>query len=489
MLAALDHSSENVDIEGGLVDLKKSLASALLCLAIIGAGARPGSAQQVQPLEPEWLRQMYAEGWQKVQEGVLQRDTGGGEFERFSYGAEGLQWLVQRYEQQVADLRSRYDASPSEDLAELIEHLEGEILRREGTLDSEPSADAVSGEELEMCEPSYGGTTFAGPQVGSPGVTARATAYFHDGCGYVGDTFTTAYAQATSATGETILRHSDPKNGGTWLESYSSASANGSTGCESKAEASVTVYYPDLSVTYLTPEKLNFSCQPAETTSTYTLDSTSWAQTGNGNLGSLTLNSTSDATLIGSNYSPIATSGLPQAGISFAKSTVSKLEGQPVDTVSAFANAPVIKVEFTGRLRETPAATTVLIGLGHWISGTGSYGLRIATDQLQRLVVSSLSGTSTFTVHQAGVTLVLNETTNDSYRWVWTENSPGSSTGTAQWWRKISGTWQTWGTSKTDMRRPVGHASTRFRLHAHENGGGQAVGFDFLETSLTFGAR
>src|SRR5215213_1180634 len=436
---------------------------------MISAGARAGSAQQVQPLEPEWLRQMYAEGWQKVQEGVLQRDTGGGEFETFSYGAEGMQWVAQRYEQQVTGLKSQYDASPSEGLAELIDHLEGEILRLGGIIDSEPSAESFNGEVLEECAPSFGYDAFAGPQSGSPGVTASASAYFHDGCGYVGDTFTTAYAHAIDATGETTLTRSDPKNGGAWLDSYSSASVNGTTDCESKAQASVTVYYPDLAVTYLTPEKLNSSCQPIENTSTYTLDSTAWGQTGTGYIGPLTLNDASGAILIGSNYNPIAISGLPQAGISFAKSTVSKLESQPVDTVSAFANAPVIKVELTGRLRETPAATTVLIGLGHWISGIGSYGLRIATDQLQRLVVSSLTGTNTFTVHQAGVTLVLNETTNDSYRWVWTENAPGSSTGTAQWWRKISGVWQPWGASKTDMRRPVGHANTRFRLHAHEN--------------------
>jgi hypothetical protein len=264
-------------------------------------------------------------------------------------------------------------------------------------------------------------------------------------------------------------------------------SANGSTGCESNAQASVTV--STLNINYLTPYKQNFNCNPVDSVSTYTLESTAWEQTGNGNIGPLTLNNASGATLIGSNYASMATSGLPQAGIAFAKSTVSKLESQPVDTVSAFANAPVIKVEFTGRLRELPAATTVVIGMGHWISGIGSYGLRIATDQLQRLIVSSCNGTSSFAVHNGAVTLGLNETTNDSYRWVWTENGPGSSTGTAQWWRKVSGIWQTWGTSKTDMPRPVGHASTRFRLHAHENGGPQAVGFDFLEASITFGAR
>ncbi|HKI03111.1 MAG TPA: hypothetical protein VKK31_14135 [Thermoanaerobaculia bacterium] len=471
------------------MDWKKSLVSTLLCLAIINAGARAGSAQQLQPLEPEWLTQMYAEGWQKVQEGVLQRDTGGGEFETFSYGAEGLQWVVQRYGQQVAYLKSRYDASPSKDLAELIDQLEGQILRLEGDSDSAPPVESFNGEVLEACTTSYGGDASAGPQTGTQGVTASASAYFHNDCGYLGDTFTTAYAHAVAATGETTSTHSDPKNGGAWLDSYSSVSANGSTGCDSWAQGSVTVSYPELTINFLTPEKSNSSCNPIDSISTYTLDFPSWVQTGTGNIGPLTLNNASGATLIGSNYVPTATSGLPQAGISFAKSTASKLESQPADTVSSFANAPVIKVEFTGRLREVPAATTVLIGMGHWISGIGSYGLRIATDQLQRLIVSSLNGTTSFTVHNGSVTLGLNETTNDSYRWVWTENSPRSSTGTAQWWRKISGVWQPWGTSKTDMQRPVGHANTRFRLHAHENGGPQAVGFDFLETSITFGAR
>jgi hypothetical protein len=468
------------------VDVKKSLMSALLCLAIISAGARAGSTQQVQPLEPEWVRQMYAEGWQKLQEGVLQRSTESGGLETFSYGAEGLQWAAQSYDQQVAHLKDLYGASPAEDLAELIRQLEGRILRLKETVDSAPSAESFSGEALEGCTISYGGDAFAGPQTGAQGVTASASAFFHNDCGHLGDTFTTAYAHAIATTGETTVTHNDPKNGGAWIDSYSSASANGSTGCESSADGSVMV--SALSIDYRV-SKQNYSCTPVESTSTYTLDSTSWSQTGTGNIGPLTLNNASGATLIGSDYRAITTSGLPQAGIAFAKSTVSKLESQPVDTVAAFANAPVIKVEFTGRLRELPAATTVVIGMGHWISGVGSYGLRIATDQLQRLIVSSCNGTSSFAVHNGSVTLGLNETTNDSYRWVWTENSPGSSTGTAQWWRKVSGVWQTWGTSKPDMPRPVGHANTRFRLHAHENGGPQAVGFDFLETSITFGAR
>lgn len=467
------------------MDLKKMCASVLLCLAMGSVGARAGSAQQVQPLEPEWLRQMYEEGWQKVQEGVLQRKTIEGELETFGYGAEGLQWVAQQVQQRVASLQGQLDASPSADLAELIGQLEGQILRLEENIDSAPSAESFDGEVLAACTPLIGGTAFAGSQTETRGVTANANVYFHSDCGELADTFTTAYAHAGTAAGETTVTHSDPKQDGSWLDSYSSASVNGSTACQSWAEGQVFVADELAYRAYME----NYKCDPIDNVSTYTLDSPTWAQTGTGNIGTLTLNNASGATLIGNNYVPIATSGLPQAGISFAKSTVSKLESQPIDSVSAFANAPVIKVEFRGRLREVPAATTVVIGMGHWISGVGSYGLRIATDQMQRLIAVSLNGTNSFAVHNGGITLGLNEMTNDSYRWVWTENGPGSSTGTAQWWRKVSGAWQTWGTSKVDMPRPIGHASTRFRLHAHENGGPQAVGFDFLETSITFGSR
>lgn len=462
---------------------KRSLLSALLCLTIINA--RAGWAQQVQPLEPEWLRQMYAEGWQKAQEGVLQRKSIEGELETFSYGVEGLQWAVQHYQQRSASLQSQYDASPSEDLAELIDQYEDQILRLEENIDSAPSAESFNGEALEACTPLIGGEAFAGSQTVTRGVTANVNVYFHSDCGDLASTFTMAYAHAATAAGETTVTHSDPKNNGSWLDSYSSASVNGSTACNSWAEGQVFVSGELVYRTYME----NTKCDPIDNVSTYSLDSPSWTQAGTGHIGALTLNNASGMTLIGSNYVPIVNSGLPQAGISFAKSTVSKLESQPVDSVSAFANAPVIKVEFRGRLREVPAATTVVIGMGHWISGVGSYGLRIATDQLQRLIVVSLNGTNSFTVHNGGITLGLNEVTNDSYRWVWTENAPGSSMGTAQWWRKVSGAWQPWGMSKSDMPRPVGHASTRFRLHAHENGSPQAVGFDFLETSITFGSR
>lgn len=221
-------------------------------------GARVGSAQEIQPLEPEWLRQMYAEGWQKVQEGVLQRDTGGGRFETFGYGAEGLQWTVQSYEQQVRFFEDKYEESPTNELLELIEQLRSKVDSLNVELQAGPSASSFDGEVLESCSFSYDATAYAGPQESPQGVTATASAYLHNDCGYVGNTTAYAYAQAIDGTVETYLTRTDPKNDGTWLDSYASASANGSTACESRAQATVDI--PQLDIYYVAPPAENYSC-------------------------------------------------------------------------------------------------------------------------------------------------------------------------------------------------------------------------------------
>lgn len=236
---------------------KSFLVSTVLCLSML-TGARAGSAQQIQPLEPEWLARMYAEGWQKVQEGVLRRDTGGGEHETFSYGAEGLQWVVQGYEQQVGRLGSRYDAAPSEELAAVIDQLQEEIRRLEESLQEASSAESFDGAALESCTLSYGGDASAGPQSGTRGVTAQAHAWYHSDCGSSGDTFATAYAHAIEGAGERTITHSDPKNGGTWIDSNASASVNGSSDCHSWAQGSVSI--PQLDIYFQTPLRENFRC-------------------------------------------------------------------------------------------------------------------------------------------------------------------------------------------------------------------------------------
>jgi len=219
-------------------------------------GALAASAQQVQPLEPAWLTQMYAEGWQKIQEGVLQRETGGGEYETFTYGAEGQQWLVQSFQNQVTTFQDRYNESPSEELAALIASLKNKIDRLNAGM---ASAEEFNGEALENCDFSFAGHAYAEYRTDVQGVSARSDASFHNNCGYSGDTFAYAYAHAIAGTVETTKTQNDPKSGG-WIDSAAAASVSGSTSCQSEAQATVSSY--DLGINYQTPLRQNFSCPP-----------------------------------------------------------------------------------------------------------------------------------------------------------------------------------------------------------------------------------
>jgi hypothetical protein len=238
------------------VKSKRVCLAMLVFLALVLVKA--GSAQELQPLEPAWLRQMYSEGWQKVQEGVLQRDTGGGRFETFGYGAEGLQWLAQKYEQQIQFFEEKYDAMPTEEVAALIDQLRDKVDSLNGEAQQATSAESFDGSVMEACSMSYDATVYAGPLTSSQGVTATADAYLHNDCGYVGNTTAYAYTYAIAGTLETTHTGVDPKGPGTWLDSHASESATGSTACESRAQASVEI--SSLGIFYAPPEAVNFSC-------------------------------------------------------------------------------------------------------------------------------------------------------------------------------------------------------------------------------------
>jgi hypothetical protein len=242
------------------VKLRSLFVVLSLCLFTMILGVRAGSAQQVQPLEPEWLQQMYAEGWEKVEEGVLRRDTGGGEFETFSYGAEGLQWVIDGYVQQLGFLEERYNETPSEDLAGVIEKLQGQIDKLSEALETAPSAEAVDGGTLAECtEVAYGGQASAGPTLSPRGVTATATAYFHTNCAnYIGDTFALAVAEVTDPVTalHTINTNEDPSQGA-WIDSSATSSASGSASCHSYAQASV---YINGNFVFQTPPAEHYGC-------------------------------------------------------------------------------------------------------------------------------------------------------------------------------------------------------------------------------------
>lgn len=247
---------------------------ALLCLAMMIAGVRSGSAQQVQPLEPEWLMRMYEEGWQKLQEGVLRRDTGGGRYETFSYGMEGLQWVVEGYERQLEYFQGKYNESPNTKLAGLIEQLQSRIDSLYGELAAAPSSESFDGEALEGCSMGYGDpTASAGPRQNPRGVWATATANFDmTGCSFEAHTFATAYAHTTEGTVETTETQNDPKsslvtNGYPSIRSTASASADGSTDCEAWAHSELRV--PQLSISLQSPPTQWYGC-PAPVTASIT---------------------------------------------------------------------------------------------------------------------------------------------------------------------------------------------------------------------------
>jgi hypothetical protein len=227
----------------------------LVCLSI-GFG-RAGSAQELQPLEPDWLRQMYEDGWQKVQEGVLRRDVGEGRFETFGYGAEGFLWLIESYRQQLTYFEGKYDQEPTEELASLIDRLRDKIDALQGDALAASDAESFDGAQIEGCSFSYDATAAAGPQTSAQGVTASASAYLHSTC-EAGNTFAYAYAHAAQGTQATTITQEDPKNNGTWIDSSVTASVNGSLECESRAQASVDI--PSLNLFYAPPEVTNFSC-------------------------------------------------------------------------------------------------------------------------------------------------------------------------------------------------------------------------------------
>ncbi len=212
--------------------------STVFCLAMMIIGAQLGTAQLLQPQEPQWLLDMYEQGWQKVQEGVLQRSAGEGQIETFTYGEEGLSWTAESLKKRVVNLQHTYDQNPSPELADALTALRSQL----GVAVSQLSNGQVEGpapEQMENCDISYGAHANPTYLTGSvaPGVTASASAYFHNNCGYYGNTYAEVLVEAATGTVFTHKVQNDPKYGGTWLDSAASLSLSGSTQCRSTAYA------------------------------------------------------------------------------------------------------------------------------------------------------------------------------------------------------------------------------------------------------------
>ena len=259
--------------------LRKSLSLALLGLSLTFLSARAGLAQlqPIQPQEPAWLTQMYSEGWQKMQEGVLQRQTEEGNTETFLYGEEGLRWDARKLEVRLSFFQSKYNAHPSADLARLIDTLKAELIKSDERLKT-GAVETPSDEQMADCTISYGANPTAGPLSGSsaPGVTASASAYFHASCGQLGNALAYAYGQGTLGTVMTTKTQQDPVefvSDSSWVDRAASVSVPGSVDCYSQAVARATS--SQLNIFYEV-SKDNYSCPSAPPALNVSISGTSY---------------------------------------------------------------------------------------------------------------------------------------------------------------------------------------------------------------------
>jgi hypothetical protein len=249
------------------VKLRMFLSFALLCLSITFFGARAGSAQALQPIQPQepaWLTQMYAEGWQKVQEGVLQRDSEEGQKETFTYGEEGLKYQVESLKRQVNHFQQLYNQHPSPELGDAIDHLQHQIAAGNERLRL-GQAESPSSDQMNNCDISYGAHAYADYLRGSqaPGVSASADAYFHNNCGILGSTYAYAYVQGSLGSVFSTKSQEDPKSGGAWLDSAAQWTLSASSSCSSNSFA--RAWSDSLGVSYETSAQ-NSLCLPADFT-------------------------------------------------------------------------------------------------------------------------------------------------------------------------------------------------------------------------------
>ena len=239
--------------------LKKLLLTSLvLCLLLFGTTRLSFAGQVDRETSQNPLASMMKEGWKPVTDGVLQRTSANGGVESFAFGSEGFSWMETQMQAQVLKMREAYTVHPSKDLAKAIDGLRAQIARIHQARQSGALTRSLEKVVINGCDIAYGASGGTGP-VSSGGATATASAYFHNTCGYSGDTYAYAHAVATQGTTTTDVTQTDPKTG-TWIDSSATATAPGSINCESDAYASVASYSLGISFSYTPPT--NYQCFP-----------------------------------------------------------------------------------------------------------------------------------------------------------------------------------------------------------------------------------
>jgi hypothetical protein len=225
----------------------------LLCLALFGS-SRPGLADSVNPIPTDLLIRLEKEGWKTAAPGVMQH-TVGNTVETLGFGDDGLRFRIKELKAHLAFLRKKFAHHPSPELRQAIRAHRAEVLRAQEALreagELESSTDALVAAGAN-CAANYDATGRAFP-LATQGAGAQADAYFDNPCGYTGEVYAYAYAEASSAANVvTISRQSDPAPDtpriGTNVSATAAVSVGGVKDCYSHSYSSVTSY--DLEVTY-----------------------------------------------------------------------------------------------------------------------------------------------------------------------------------------------------------------------------------------------
>ena len=235
------------------------LTSLLLCLAVFGA-THPGLTDSSGPIPADLLAHLEKEGWTQVSPGVMQRSLGGNRVETLGFGAAGLRFQLQEMKASLAFLRERYAESPSRDLRIAIRSVRAQILRLHEALRTARTAEGLelSAEALIVqgtnCSANYDATAFAFPL--SQGTAASARTWFNNTCGYTGEVWAQAYAEArladttfvTKSQVDPMTAPGTPRFGGNISASASVSLTDGVSSCLSRSYASITNY--DFGITY-----------------------------------------------------------------------------------------------------------------------------------------------------------------------------------------------------------------------------------------------
>lgn len=143
----MTRTAANPQAPNPLLDLLRQTCS-LLGLMLLGLVAVPASAGQIVLNQHTDLEGLYdpAEGWMPVAEGVWERQTPDGRFERFARGAAGLRAMAAELRTELLGLLDTYLQDPTVERSQLI-HSRLELLHEleEGILRAESAPASSTG--------------------------------------------------------------------------------------------------------------------------------------------------------------------------------------------------------------------------------------------------------------------------------------------------------------------------------------------------------